>query len=100
MSQLQFISMAGLKAGGISIHNGRTWHGSGKNESRNRPRRGVGLHFVPANVRFTTDARKSSLWRKYIPSDESIVDVESIELPEDDFPVTWEGQIVEKSSLC
>ena len=47
---VEIISMAGLQAGGISIHDGRTWHGSGKNVCKDRPRRGLGLHFVPAKL--------------------------------------------------
>lgn len=84
-SDLDICSMAGLQAGGISIHNGRTWHGSKKNGSKNRPRRGLGLHFVPANVRFTEDALKSRLWKPYVVDAENVADVM---LPHEDFPVT------------
>ena len=56
------------------------------------PRRGIGLHFVPVNVRWTKDALKSSLWRKYveefIESDDD-VSLDDIELDDDIFPVTW-----------
>lgn len=83
IEDLEIISMAGLKAGGITIHDGRTWHGSGKNASDTRPRRGLGLHFVPANVKFTSDARHSKLWRPYW-------EMGADELPEDDFPITWQ----------
>ena len=85
---LQIVSMAGLKAGGISIHNGKTWHGSGPNTSRTRPRRGLGLHFVPANARFTSEAIYSQLWKPYVEFRE---DPEKDELPEDDFPLTWKA---------
>lgn len=63
-----------------------TRHGSGKNESRSRPRRGLGLHFVPAEVKFTPDACKSSLWRSYV---EGFDDASKVPLSEDDFPITW-----------
>lgn len=86
-SSLLFESMVGLWAGGISIHDGRTWHGSGPNRSKSRPRRGLGLHFVPANVRFIADAAKSRLWKSYL--DNESVEPHEIELPEDDFPITW-----------
>ena len=82
---LDIVSMAGLKAGGMSIHHGKIWHGSGKNKSRTRPRRGLGLHFVPAQVRFTVDASRSSLWRRYVLNAENPLEVD---LPEDDFPIT------------
>ena len=83
---LDFVSMAGLEAGGISIHDGRTWHGSSKNRSKNRPRRGLGLHFVPANVRFTEAARKSSLWRSYV---QDVDDPSRVAIDMDDFPLVW-----------
>ncbi|KAL7536231.1 hypothetical protein ACHAXR_010129 [Thalassiosira sp. AJA248-18] len=88
-STLEIISMAGLEAGGISIHHGKVWHGSGKNRSKDRPRRGVGLHFVPAEVKFTIDARKSKLWRSYVPDDVNDEDVGNAELSEDHFPLVW-----------
>ena len=80
-------SMLGLAAGGISIHDGRTWHGSGPNSCENRPRRGLGLHFVPAKVKFTAEAAKSRLWRSYLEGQS--VEPSEIDLPEDDFPITW-----------
>ena len=85
-------SMVGLEAGGISIHNGRTWHGSGPNQSKHRARRGLGLHYVPASVRFTADAAKSRLWKSYLG--DGSIPPEQIELPEEDFPIIWmrEGQ--------
>lgn len=85
--RVEVVSMAGLPQGSISVHNGRTWHGSGRNESGTRPRRGVGLHFVPSQARFTAQAAKSSLWRQYVANCEETQ--ESIELPEDDFPIVW-----------
>eukprot|EP00970_Alexandrium_tamarense_P016998 scaffold7945_cov183-Alexandrium_tamarense.AAC.9 len=88
-TSLQIISTAGLRAGGISIHHGKTWHGSGRNNSTNRPRRGLGLHFVPAEVCFTIDARKSKLWSCYIPENVSDEDLKTAYLSEEDFPIVW-----------
>jgi hypothetical protein len=34
IDELEYVSMAGLMAGGLSIHDGRTWHGSGSNISQ------------------------------------------------------------------
>ena len=79
------VSMAGLPAGSISIHNGRTWHGSRKNQSSNRPRRGLGLHFVPGHVKFTPDASKSRLWRQYVENNTD----NDMSVPDEDFPLTW-----------
>ena len=92
--KLEFVSMAGLKAGGLSIHHGKTWHGSGRNSSKNKARRGIGLHFVPMNVRWTADARKSSLWKKYLNGLKEDEDVGSLDLVEEDFPVTWTASMV------
>ena len=88
-SSLQIVSMAGLGLGGITIHNGRTWHGSGKNRSTDRPRRGLGLHFVPAEVKFTVDARKSKLWRGYVPDDVCDEHLGNVELSDEHFPLVW-----------
>eukprot|EP01063_Lacrimia_lanifica_P041269 TRINITY_DN9590_c0_g1_i1.p1 TRINITY_DN9590_c0_g1~~TRINITY_DN9590_c0_g1_i1.p1 ORF type:complete len:312 (+),score=95.14 TRINITY_DN9590_c0_g1_i1:120-1055(+) len=63
---LRVASMRGLAAGGLSIHDGRTWHGSGANRSATRPRRGVGIHFIPGCAKFTPDATCSTLWKKYV----------------------------------
>jgi phytanoyl-CoA hydroxylase len=82
----RIVSMAGLAAGSISIHNGRTWHGSGKNNSKHRPRRGLGIHYVPGHVKFTEDARKSRLWRPYIEN----AALNDMAVPDDDFPMIWE----------
>ena len=85
---LEIVSMSGLKAGGISIHHGKCWHGSGKNRSKDRPRRGLGLHFVPAEVKWTQYAKKSKLWKRYIP-DVSDEDLANTELSDDIFPIVW-----------
>ena len=64
------------------------------------PRRGLGLHFVLAEVRFTKDSRKSKLWRSYVPDKKeedngdavAICDDEDlmrVELPEED--LLWCG---------
>lgn len=86
-TELDIVSMAGLKAGGMSIHDGRTWHGSAKNTSKTRPRRGVGLHFVPAEARFTKEASKSRLWRSYV---EGVDDPSVVPISEEDFPIVWQ----------
>jgi phytanoyl-CoA hydroxylase len=87
-SPFQVVSMAGLAAGGISIHDGRTWHGSGNNHSTSRSRRGLGLHYVPANVKFTTQAKKSQLWKPYVQS-MTAEQLQTTEPDLQDFPITW-----------
>jgi len=84
---IHIVSVAGIKAGGISIHDGRTWHGSGPNVS-DKPRRGVGLHLVPACVEFTSDASKSTLWRKYVENVD-FDQVSTVAVPESDFPTIY-----------
>jgi ectoine hydroxylase-related dioxygenase (phytanoyl-CoA dioxygenase family) len=83
---LNIVSMAGLKAGGLSIHHGKIWHGSGRNNSATRPRRGLGMHFVPANVKFTNEAANSSIWKSYVSTCE---DPSTVELSEEDFPLSY-----------
>jgi hypothetical protein len=46
VEDVEFVSMAGVAAGGGSVHDGDTWHGSGPNKSKVRCRRGVGIHYV------------------------------------------------------
>lgn len=87
IQDLHVVSMAGLKAGGLSIHDGKTWHGSGRNQSRDRPRRGLGLHFVPAHVHFTDQAIHSRLWKPYVMNAE---DPAKVELTLEDFPISWQ----------
>merc|ERR1719253_707316 len=85
LESLTFVSMRGMKRGGLSIHHGKIWHGSAKNASANRPRRGLGLHFVPASVRFTTEASKSRLWKDYVVG---VEDPSTVDLSEEDFPLS------------
>ncbi len=90
INELEFFSTLGLKRGSISVHNGRTWHGSGENKTLNRPRRGMGLHFVPVDVKWTRDAIKSKIWRKYVEDVvESGGDVGEIVVDEKDFPIVY-----------
>ena len=76
------VSMAHMAAGGASIHDGRTWHGSGPNDSRNAPRRGLGLHFVPACATFAPGVELGKLWAPLKRPD-------SDALPDELLPVTW-----------
>ncbi len=76
------VSMAHLPPGGASIHDGRTWHGSGPNSSAASPRRGLGIHFVPACATFAPGAELGRLWA---PLKQPGTDA----LPEDLLPVTW-----------
>jgi len=72
----------GVRAGGAGVHNGRTWHGSGPNTSKNA-RRGIGIHFVPANSRFCSDLKKGmwfDLKEKYGGG---------LKLPDDEMPISW-----------
>lgn len=100
-TSLRIISMAGLPAGSITIHNGNTWHGSGRNQSMTQPRRGLGIHYVPAQVRFTSQAIHSRLWRPYVTnrnaqskaatgSSRDDTDIDTMDVPDEDFPIVWE----------
>ncbi len=73
-----------MSAGGAGVHNGRLWHGSGKNESATLPRRGLGIHFVPACARF----RDAANGPRTI-AHEFAVEGGGNELPQASFPITW-----------
>lgn len=75
---LQIATTASLRAGGLSIHCGRLWHGSGPNASSTRYRRGMGIHFVPGDARLNL-SDLGSLWKGYSVNG-------SDELPEEFFP--------------
>lgn len=81
-SELEY-EMVGVRAGGAGIHNGRTWHGSGRNASSTKPRRGIGIHFVPADAKFR-DNLINGMWKKLQDEHGG-----SHDLPDDDMPVTW-----------
>jgi hypothetical protein len=89
--KLDIISMAGLPKGGLAIHDGRIWHGSPGNASVNRPRRGLGIHYVPAQVKFTKDALMSQLWRPFV---QDVIaaggNVADVPLPLEHFPIVWQ----------
>ena len=90
----EIVSMLGLPAGALSIHHGRTWHGSSGNTSLTRPRRGFGIHYVPAHVKFTKEAAFSKLWRPYV-AEAKEGDPSYVPLPEADFPLVWRPSIAE-----
>lgn len=69
------------RPGGLSIHNGRTWHGSGPNTSSGM-RRGVGIHFVPRDVKWRSE-RVAPIWKPYKTEGSDVVN-------ETYFPVTWQ----------
>ena len=56
------IEKVSVLPGGCGIHDGRCWHGSGGNKSKTRPRRGIGIHFVPACVKWKSNV--GPLWRR------------------------------------
>merc|ERR1711862_253090 len=92
IKDLDIITMDHLKSGSFVVHNGLTWHGSDRNKStcNNNTRKGIGLHFVPANVKFTKDAVKSKLWRKYVSNmDTNMVEQQNNVLLDCHFPVTY-----------
>lgn len=77
------IERLSVKMGGCGIHNGRLWHGSGKNASANRPRRGLGIHYVPAEARFRDASANTTLAHRDRAPDGSN------ELPTKSFPIVW-----------
>ena len=78
------ISMVRCGAGGAGVHDGRTWHGSGPNMSKSRPRRGLGIHFVPSDVVFRK-GELGKMWRKFRHQSTNQVD-------EVEFPITYRSK--------
>ena len=76
-----------VKAGGIGIHDGRLWHGSGPNTTANRPRRGLGIHFVPACAKFREPDAGTTHAHRFAGSG---VEKDGV-LPEASFPITYRG---------
>ena len=81
---LEFVT-ANVDAGGVGIHNGRTWHGSQANSSKIRPRRGIGIHFVPSNAVF----RENVIGKMWLKDAKEASQKISKYLPDDKYPVTF-----------
>jgi ectoine hydroxylase-related dioxygenase (phytanoyl-CoA dioxygenase family) len=69
-----------VSAGGCSIHNGNTWHGSGPNLSSAIYRRGMGIHFIPGDATFADEVGR--MWAPYKAAG-------SNELPIESFPYVF-----------
>lgn len=92
------LTTVGVRSGGCGVHDGRLWHGSDRNKSKTRARRGLGIHFVPAEARFknamgTTLAHKVRA-RSTSAADAASGDIRAVspstdDLPPDLFPVTY-----------
>eukprot|EP00966_Prymnesium_polylepis_P263354 6083190-Prymnesium_polylepis.1 len=84
-SELDVVRVA-VRTGGCGIHNGRLWHGSDRNASATKPRRGLGVHFVPADAEFRDPEGKTlahSIHR------DAAGGATSAALPQALFPVTY-----------
>jgi phytanoyl-CoA hydroxylase len=77
-------STVDVKAGGAAIHNGRTWHGSGPNSNSKRPRRGLGIHFIPASATFRPGVPPTQMWAKHKKEGSDL-------LPDEELPITFES---------
>ena len=84
-SQLQITTLT-VKAGGCGIHDGRLWHGSGPNLSEIKPRRGLGIHFIPADAKLR-EASGSTLAHTLRFVEDGMQP--SVGLCGIQFPITW-----------
>ena len=75
-----------LSAGGCSIHDGRTWHGSGPNSSNQQYRKGFGIHFIRSDAVFQSHEPLGKLWKPYKKGGAESSD---FSLP-DEFPITFQ----------
>ena len=85
------VVQASVPPGGCGIHDGRTWHGSGPNRSDKQPRRGLGIHFIPAHAIFDpriVPSRRGKLFRHPSASGEADGD-ETVALPDHLAPPHW-----------
>jgi len=73
-----------VKAGGGSFHHGRTWHGSGANQSNN-PRRALVLHAMPSEVQYVPEKFEEGIgpiYSRYKRPGDNCLD-------ENYFPILW-----------
>jgi len=80
----QTISVS-VPIGGAGIHDGRLWHGSDRNQSQG-PRRGLGIHFAPADATFRDYAGGKTLAHKIAGQSDKL---QSADLPHELFPITY-----------
>lgn len=80
----QTISVS-VPVGGAGIHDGRLWHGSDRNQSQG-PRRGLGIHFAPADATFRDYAGGKTLAHKIASQSDKL---HSADLPHELFPITF-----------
>ena len=70
-----------VPAGTVSIHHGRTWHGSAPSERADRWRRSLAVHLIPAHTRFRTTGAGYIYGRYQRPGE--------TQMDEAFFPVLW-----------
>jgi ectoine hydroxylase-related dioxygenase (phytanoyl-CoA dioxygenase family) len=70
-----------VPAGSVVFHAGETWHGSGPNDTSDRTRRSIGIHYVPTSAEFSR-RRGGYIYRRYQLTGSSRLD-------ESFFPVLW-----------
>ena len=78
------IAYVEVKAGGGSFHHGKTWHGSGANQS-DHPRRSLVLHAMPSDVEYVPecfDQGIGPIYSRYKRLGDN-------QLDENYFPILW-----------
>jgi len=70
-----------VSAGSCVFHAGEIWHGSGPNTTSDKMRRSIGIHLIPADVRFS-DRPGGYIYRRYQRTGDPALD-------ESFFPVLW-----------
>jgi ectoine hydroxylase-related dioxygenase (phytanoyl-CoA dioxygenase family) len=73
--------MVEVPAGSVVFHAGETWHGSGPNETSDRTRRSIGIHYVPTSAEFSRRPG-GYIYRRYQLTGSNHLD-------ESFFPVLW-----------
>jgi phytanoyl-CoA hydroxylase len=70
-----------VPAGSCVFHCGEVWHGSAANTTKDRMRRAIGVHMLPANVRFS-ERPGGYIYRRYQRTGDPTLD-------ESFFPILW-----------
>lgn len=81
-----------VPAGGVAVHDGRTWHGSGPNASNSEWRRGIGIHYIPGHARFRSDRPVARIWQPFKDPEGGL------HLPDDTMPLVWPAALPRKDT--
>lgn len=77
------IRRVSVPCGSAIFHHQDVWHGSGRNTTKDRPRRALGVHVLRRDVSFRTEPAPDYIYGRYTLAEGAT------EVSEQFFPVTW-----------